>query len=212
MKKAILGTLVGAAMLAAPALSHADTYQYVNTMGTLESETADSVAQALALPTDKAADSGVILVTPTTGITTTVTTGTTNTNSGTTGTSMTAMTAPGTYTGAYYLPYSGTQMGTTTMATSTENDVSLMLNTGGTATLTPTYPDNASSTAMTETGTWMMESNGELQVTLTGNSTQMYTTPDVIVFSPNSAGTQLQVVQYNSSKYGSSAFMLTRSS
>ena len=204
MKKALLGTLVGAAMLAVPALSHADTYQYVNTLGALESETASSPAQALAQPTDKAADSGVILVTTTTGIMTTPVTTTTTTV-------MPMTNVSGTYTGQYFLPNTSgeEQAGTTTIATSTEYDVSLVFGQNNAATLTTTSNQNGQFTTMVENGAYMMEPNGQVQLTLTGTGTQVYNPAHVIVFSMT--GSELQTVQYDSSMYGSSGFMLTQS-
>ena len=58
--------LVGALLI--PAATFAATYEYVNTSGSLETETANSPAQAVSEPTDIAPTSGVILVTDTTTV------------------------------------------------------------------------------------------------------------------------------------------------
>jgi hypothetical protein len=62
MKTAILSA-VALVTVFAPMAAFAATYEYVNTSGTLETETATNPTQALTQPTDIAPNSGVILVT-----------------------------------------------------------------------------------------------------------------------------------------------------
>lgn len=63
MKSALMGALALAAVIGAPAVSLAATYQYVTTQGEIGEVIADNAAQAMVKPSDIAANSGVMLVT-----------------------------------------------------------------------------------------------------------------------------------------------------
>jgi hypothetical protein len=62
MKRFLVGALT-VATLTLPVAALAANYQYVNTQGNLETETAANASQALTQPTDKAPHSGVMLLT-----------------------------------------------------------------------------------------------------------------------------------------------------
>ena len=61
IKKFLVGA-AAAGMLAAPALSFASTYQYVDTTGHIRTETSDNAIDAMLYASNIAATSGVILV------------------------------------------------------------------------------------------------------------------------------------------------------
>ena len=200
MKKStvLLGTLACVATLAIPALTHANTYEYVNTLGNLETVTADTAAQALTIPIDIGAHSGVLLL-PTVTLqntypvtTTTVTPAVTYTPTTMTNTS---------------LPYNivGTYTSTSTTGTYTMNNATpvstLMLNQDGTASLMTTYTNGQSSSI--QRGTWTVNTVGggnQIQLMLNGSSmTGGVNSANTIVFTQN--GTTLTASSYPSATY-----------
>ena len=62
IKSIAKGILAVIGLVILPMSAFAATYEYVNTSGYLETESAVDAAQALAQPTDKAPNSGVMLV------------------------------------------------------------------------------------------------------------------------------------------------------
>jgi hypothetical protein len=62
MKQKIMIAAAFAAVFAVPASTFAATYAYINTSGQLETIVAADATQALALPTDRAPHSGVLLL------------------------------------------------------------------------------------------------------------------------------------------------------
>jgi hypothetical protein len=215
MKKVLLGTIAMAAMLAVPAISLADTYQYVTTAGTLGTITAATPDEAIFNAPNIAPHSGVIDETVTSGITTTtepvtittttpVTTTTPTTTTNTTGdtTSNTDngdLTAAGTY-------ISSPASATSTVMTSNIASSTLTLSQNGTATLITAYT-NGSGT-MTETGTWTQTGSNGVQLTLNGNGTTNYNPAHMISFTMS--GNTLSASSYNTSTYGSAGLTLTR--
>ena len=170
--KALLITAVTAATLALPVAALAATYQYVNTQGVLETETANNATDALTQPTDIALHSGVILVTNTI-----VTTPTQINNTG----------VPGTYTAQL--------TGVSTPA----RTMYLTLLPNGSVLFTSIYA-NSSTPSMTELGTWATVGTNQVQVTLTGNETQSYSPVQTLVFNQN--GLTLTGTTFNNSIYG----------
>jgi hypothetical protein len=218
MKKAtlLLGTLACVSALAAPMLTHAEMYEYVNTSGNLETVTADTASDALQIPTDKAPNSGVIplidlavvntypvTVTTTPVITYPVTTTTTSEPSTSVSTTYTASsTLPQSDVGTYYSATTTAMnnSGTNTTYSPGVLNMTLSLNQSGSAYLTTNYTNGQ--TAETQNGTWSAITNNggnQIQLNLNANSTDGSNTANTIIFDQN--GTTLTAASYPTQTY-----------
>ena len=182
--KSILLSTIAVAVLAIPAISFAATYEYVNTQGGLETVVANTPAEALALPTDMDPHSGVMLVTNTIVTTTPV------------------VTTSNSVTGTYSDQMSGSGVAARTMYLSLMPDNSVIL--------TSIYGN--STPTMIETGSWLVNASGQVQVTLVGNtivnSMTTYSPTRTLIFSQN--GSVLTATSYDTAQYGSMAPTFTK--
>jgi hypothetical protein len=181
MKTLLLSASVAAA-LAIPALSFAATYEYVNVRGGLETVTANTAAEALALPTDIDPHSGVMLVSS-------------------------VIPTPVVYNNNVVGTYSDQMSGSTSIPA---RMMYLSLLPNNSVILSSIYGNSTPN--MIETGSWSVNASGQVQVILTGNtsgnSTTTYSPTRSLTFSQNDS--TLTATTFDTNLYGNTGPVFTK--